>query len=49
MSSISLSTASQLMQDTSFSTTVKGKVYTGSVSYSDGEYVASDPDRKAHV
>ena len=43
MSGISLSTASQLMQDTSFTTTVKGKTYTGSVSFSDGEYVASDP------
>jgi hypothetical protein len=49
MSSISSVTsvaaaASQLMAETSFSTTVNGKSYSGSVSYSDGEYVASDPD-----
>jgi predicted RNase H-like HicB family nuclease len=28
---------------TSFSTTIAGKTYTGNVSESDGEYVASDP------
>ena len=37
------SAASQLMAETSFSTTVNGKSYSASVSYSDGEYVASDP------
>jgi hypothetical protein len=36
--------ASQLMAEASFSTTVNGKSYSGSVSYSNGEYVASDPD-----
>ncbi len=42
--SISASTASQLMTDTSFSTTVNGKTYSADVSYSNGEYVASDPN-----
>jgi hypothetical protein len=38
------SAASQLMAETSFSTTVNGKSYSGAVSYSNGEYVASDPN-----
>ncbi len=37
------SSVAQEMQVTSFSTTVDGKQYSGSVSESDGEYVASDP------
>lgn len=41
--SISAATASQLMTDVAFSTTVDGKSYSASVSYSNGEYVASDP------
>ena len=36
------SAASQLMTDTAFSTTVNGKSYSGDVTYSNGEYVASD-------
>jgi hypothetical protein len=45
--SISASTASQasqLMTNTSFSTTVNGKSYSADVTYSNGEYVASDPN-----
>lgn len=38
------SAASQLMTDTAFSTTVNGKNYSGNVTYSNGEYVASDPN-----
>jgi hypothetical protein len=44
MGSISLLTAasvSQLISDTSFSTTVAGKTYNANVSYSDGEYTAA--------
>jgi hypothetical protein len=37
------SAASQLISETSFSTTVNGKSYSGDVTYSNGEYVASDP------
>lgn len=43
MSSISALTASELMTDTSVSTTVGGKTYSANVSYANGEYVASDP------
>lgn len=38
------SAASQLMTETSFSTTVNGKSYSASVTYANGEYVASDPN-----
>lgn len=46
MSSVSLisSAASELMTDVSFTTTVAGKNYSASVTYSNGEYVASDPN-----
>ncbi len=37
------SSAAQQMQETSFSTTIAGKQYSGIVSESNGEYVASDP------
>jgi hypothetical protein len=43
LTSATASTVSELMSNTAFSTTVNGKNYSGSVSYSNGEYVASDP------
>ena len=43
LTSTTASTVNELMSDASFSTTVNGNNYSGSVSYSNGEYVASDP------
>jgi hypothetical protein len=43
LTSMTASTVNELMSNTAFSTTVNGKNYSGSVSYSNGEYVASDP------
>ena len=43
LTSTAASTVKKLMSNTTFSTIVNGKSYSGSVSYSDGEYVASDP------
>ncbi len=43
LTSTTASTVNALMSNAAFSTTVNGKNYSGNVSYSDGEYVASDP------
>jgi hypothetical protein len=40
--SISASTTSQLMTNVAFSTTIDRKSYSADVTYSNGEYVASD-------
>lgn len=42
--SVSAATASQLMTNVAFSTTVSGKSYSADVTYSNGEYIASDPN-----
>lgn len=44
VASLQASAASQLMSDVAFSTTVNGKTYSAEVTYSNGEYVASDPN-----
>lgn len=42
VASLSASSVSQLMSETSFSTTIAGKTYSADVTYSNGEYVADD-------
>ncbi|WP_058188174.1 hypothetical protein [Terracidiphilus gabretensis] len=41
LTSTTASTVNELMSNAAFSTTVNGKTYSGQVTYSDGEYVAS--------